>query len=340
MTKILVTGGAGYIGSHTVVELLNAGFDPVIIDNFSNSERRIIDGIEKISAKKVNLYEGDCNSLQFIKDVLRRESNVSGVIHFAAYKAVGESVAQPLRYYQNNVGSLLTILDGMKYCQVSNIVFSSSCTVYGAPKVLPVTEESSFQKPESPYGNTKQICEGIIKDIAHGQDTKMNSIALRYFNPIGAHPSANIGELPLGTPNNLVPFVTQTAAGLREELTVFGDDYDTNDGTCIRDYIHVVDLAKAHVQAIKHLLRSDKGSSYEAFNIGTGSGNSVLEIINIFEKASGVHLNYKIGARRDGDVMEVYGDVNKAKELMGWEAHLTVADALADAWRWQKKLGN
>ena len=338
MRKILVTGGAGYIGSHTVVELVNAGFDPVIIDNFSNSEPRIIDGIEKITGRKVNFHEGDCNNLQFVKEVLIKEGNVSGVIHFAAYKAVGESVAQPLKYYQNNIGSLLTILESMKQHQVSNIVFSSSCTVYGEPEVLPVNEDSPFQIPESPYGNTKQICEEIIRDIALGKDTKINSVALRYFNPIGAHPSANIGELPLGTPNNLVPFVTQTAAGLRDELTVFGGDYDTEDGTCIRDYIHVVDLAKAHVKAIKYLFGCDQHNSYETFNIGTGSGSSVLEIINAFEEVSGIKLKYKIGERRDGDVMEVYGDVSKASSMMNWEASLTVTEALSDAWRWQKKL--
>ena len=340
MKKILVTGGAGYIGSHTVVELINAGFDPVIIDNFSNSERRIIDGIEKITGGKINFYEGDCNNLQFVKDVLAKEGNVSGVIHFAAYKAVGESVAQPLKYYQNNVGSLLTILEVMKHYQVSNIVFSSSCTVYGEPEVLPVTEDSPFQIPKSPYGNTKQICEEIIKDISKGRDDKINSIALRYFNPIGAHPSANIGELPLGAPNNLIPFVTQTAAGLRDELTVFGDDYNTKDGTCIRDYIHVVDLAKAHVQAIKYLNDSDQLNLYEAFNIGTGSGNSVLEIINTFEKVSGINLKYKIGERRGGDVKQVFGDVSKSRALMGWQATLTVTDALSDAWRWQNKLAD
>ena len=338
MKKILVTGGAGYIGSHTVVELVNAGYDPVIIDNFSNSEQRAIIGIERIIGKTVKLYRGDCNDRDFVKDVFEKESNISGVIHFAAYKSVGESVDNPLKYYRNNIGSLLTMMDIMSDNEVRDLVFSSSCTVYGEPKELPVTEQTPIRKASSPYGNTKQICEDILSDFTRSADHKMRAIALRYFNPVGAHSSANIGELPLGIPNNLVPFVTQTAAGLRNKLTIFGDDYNTPDGTCIRDYVHVVDLAKAHVQAIKYLSENKNTSWYDTFNIGTGVGNSVLEVVKTFEQISDVKLNYELGTRRSGDIEQVFGNVDKAREILKWESTFTLNDALVDAWKWQKKL--
>jgi len=337
--KILVTGGAGYIGSHTVVELFNAGYVPIIIDDFSNSEKSAIKGIEKILGQSVKLYIGDCNDSSFLHKVFKEEGEISGVIHFAAFKAVGESVNEPLKYYQNNIGSLLSVLEAMKTFNITDIVFSSSCTVYGEPEELPVTEDSPIQKATSPYGNTKQICEEILYDEAQSMSTTIKAIALRYFNPVGAHPSANIGELPLGTPNNLVPYVTQTAAGLRKELTVFGNDYNTVDGTCIRDYIHVVDLAKAHVKAIDYLSQKENQNLYDTFNIGTGKGNSVMEVINTFEQISGTKLHYTVGSRRIGDVEKVYGDVRKAKEVLAWKSIFTLNDALTDAWRWQQVHG-
>ena len=337
MKKILVTGGAGYIGSHTVVELINAGCEPIIIDNFSNSEKGAINGIETIVSKKLSLYEGDCNDHTFMNNVFAKEKNIEGVIHFAAYKAVGESVNQPLKYYNNNVGSLLTLLSVMSDHNIAHLVFSSSCTVYGEPKELPVTELSPRLEANSPYGNTKQICEDIIRDNAVSRMLK--GISLRYFNPVGAHISGLIGELPLGVPNNLIPFVTQTAIGLREQLTVYGNNYNTHDGTCVRDYIHVVDLAKSHVVAIESLISNSENQYYETYNIGTGMGNSVLEVIRSFEKMSGVTVNYQIGERRNGDVEQIFGSVEKAKEVLGWKAKLTLDDAMKDAWRWQKSLG-
>lgn len=333
--KILVTGGAGYIGSHTVVELQNEGFDALIIDDYRNSEKDVPERIAQITNKPVKVYEGDCASPELLKKVFKEEGQIDGVIHFAADKAVGESMQQPLKYYHNNIGSLVALLQACVDNKTQNFVFSSSCTVYGEPDSLPVTEANPVKQAESPYGNTKQISEEILNDsIKAGFDLK--TIALRYFNPIGAHPSALIGELPIGIPNNLVPFITQTAAGIREQLTVFGDDYDTPDGTNIRDYIHVVDLARAHVAALRYLKNSEKG--YSVFNVGTGKGNSVLEVIKTFEKVTGQKLNYKIGKRRAGDVVAVYAATGYANKELGWQAQLSLSDALADAWRWQQKL--
>ncbi len=337
--KIIVTGGAGYIGSHTVVELTKAGYEPVIIDNFVNAEKSAVTGIEEIVGKKVKLYEGDCNDATFVKHLLEQEGTVSGIIHFAAYKAVGESVEQPLKYYKNNIGSLLTLLEIMPQYHISQFVFSSSCTVYGQPDQLPVTEQTPSKPAESPYGNTKQISEEIIHDVVKS-GAAIKALALRYFNPIGAHPSASIGELPLGVPSNLVPFVTQAAAGKRSKITVFGDDYDTPDGTCVRDYIHVVDLARAHVSAIQYLESISEAAFYDIFNVGTGQGNSVLEVIKTFEQVNDLKLNYEIGSRRPGDVEKVYADVSKANNLLQWQAGISLSDALKDAWRWQQTLGS
>lgn len=335
--KILVTGGAGYIGSHTVIELVKAGFEPIIIDNFSNSERSAVLGMEHILGQFVTLYQGDCTDREFLCEVLDRHHHIQGIIHFAAFKAVGESMQQPLKYYTNNIGSTTMLLELMKQYQIPNFVFSSSCTVYGQPDSLPVTEESPFKPAESTYGNTKQVCEEILRDCVKSGDP-FRVASLRYFNPIGAHPSSLIGELPLGVPNNLVPFITQTAAGLRKELTVFGNDYNTIDGTCIRDYIHVVDLAKAHVKAMEYLTKQEKTTFYDNFNLGTGQGKSVLEVIETFEKVSEEKLNYKIGPRRSGDVVQVYANADKAKKLLGWKTELSLEDAIRDAWNWQKSL--
>ncbi|MDX5423608.1 MAG: UDP-glucose 4-epimerase GalE [Hymenobacteraceae bacterium] len=334
--KILVTGGAGYIGSHTVVELVEAGYEPVIIDNFSNSQESALEGIAAILGKSIPCHRIDCADAAALRKVFEQERDISGVIHFAAYKAVGESVEEPLKYYHNNVGSLVTLLQVMQECEVYNLVFSSSCTVYGIPEQLPVTEQTPVQKANSPYGNTKKVCEEILADLA-SSGSRMKSIALRYFNPIGAHPTAKIGELPLGVPNNLVPFITQTAAGIREQLTIFGDDYDTPDGTCIRDYVHVVDLAKAHVVAVERLLQS-KADSIEFYNVGTGEGNTVLEAVQAFERASGQKLNYKIGPRRAGDVPKIYADVTKATEVLGFKTTSTLEEAMKSAWDWQLSL--
>ncbi|NEM96251.1 UDP-glucose 4-epimerase GalE [Pontibacter burrus] len=339
MQKILVTGGAGYIGSHTVVELLQAGYEPVIVDNFSNSEERSLEGIKAIVGRDVTCHRIDCTDADAMRQVFEQEQTLVGVIHFAAYKAVGESVEKPLMYYHNNVGSLVTLLQVMQEFDVQKLVFSSSCTVYGIPEQLPVTEQTPVQKANSPYGNTKKVCEEILTDLANSGNSNIKSIALRYFNPIGAHPSAQIGELPLGVPNNLVPFITQTAAGIREQITVFGDDYDTSDGTCIRDYVHVVDLAKAHVVAIERLLRN-KTEAIEFFNVGTGEGNTVLEAIHAFERATGVKLNYKIGPRRVGDVPKIYADVTKATEELGFKTTSTLEEAMKSAWDWQLHLQN
>ncbi len=332
--NIIVTGGAGYIGSHTVVELLAQGFNPVIVDNFCNAEKSVLKGLQEITEKDVKLYVGNCTDKAFMTKVFA-ETVPSGVIHFAAFKAVGESVEKPLDYYNNNVVSLLVLLEVMKESNCNQLVFSSSCTVYGTPEELPVTEESPTQKAISPYGNTKQIAEDIINDQVVS-NSGLSAIALRYFNPIGAHPTGLIGELPLGVPSNLVPFVTQTAAGLRDELTIFGNNYNTPDGTNIRDYIHVVDLAKAHVKTLEYL--NEKSNFYDFINVGTGNGTSVLEIVNTFEKVSGQKLNYKIGPRRAGDVEQIYASVNKSKEVLNWQTELTVKDALIDAWNWQVKL--
>ena len=335
MQNILVTGGAGYIGSHTVVELHNAGYTPIIVDNLSNSKKSVLQGLKNITGKDFAFYQVDCNDKEGFRKVFK-ENQIDGIIHFAAFKAVGESVAQPLSYYENNVGSLMTLIRLMKDENVSNLIFSSSCTVYGQPGQLPVTERSPKKIAESPYGNTKQICEEIIEDTSIS-DKLFRAIALRYFNPVGAHPSSEIGELPLGVPNNLVPFITQTAAGWREQLTVFGDDYNTVDGSCIRDYIHVVDLAKAHVKSLEYLNRQSD-LSFDIFNIGTGSGNTVLEIINTFEEVTHLKLNYTIGKRRSGDIEKIYADVNKSSEELGWKTEKSLKQSLIDSWNWQKTL--
>lgn len=334
--KILVTGGAGYIGSHTVVELVQAGYEPVIVDNFSNSEESALQGIAAILGREVPCHRVDCTDAAALRQVFAQEQNIAGVIHFAAYKAVGESVSEPLKYYHNNVGSLVTLLQVMQEFNIFNLVFSSSCTVYGIPEKLPVTEQTPVQKANSPYGNTKKICEEILTDLA-SSGSSMKSIALRYFNPIGAHPSAKIGELPLGIPSNLVPFITQTAAGIRQELTIFGNDYDTPDGTNVRDYVHVVDLAKAHVVAVERLLQS-KVQDLEFFNVGTGRGNTVLEAVQAFERATGQKLNYKIGPRRAGDVPKIYADVTKATQELGFKTTSTLEEAMKSAWDWQLTL--
>ena len=336
-STILVTGGTGYIGSHTAVELLNDGYDVVMIDNLSNSEQWIAERIETISGKKVSLHVFDlCDSVK-LREMLTKTRNIKAIIHFAAYKAVGESVVKPLDYYRNNVVSLLNILEAMKEFAIPNIVFSSSCTVYGQPEILPVTELSPILKATSPYGNTKQMCEDIITDTITAHPA-LQSILLRYFNPIGAHPSALIGELPRGVPNNLVPFITQTAIGKRKEMKVFGNDYNTPDGSCVRDYIDVVDLAKAHVVAVNRLLENKAEQNVEIFNLGTGKGVSVLEMIAAFEQASGVKLNYQVAARRTGDVEQVWADTTKANAVLGWKASIPLVETLRSAWEWEKSL--
>ena len=334
--KVLVTGGAGYIGSHTCVELVKAGYTPIIIDNFSNSEKFVLERLNELTGGPLTLEEGDCANRDFLESVFDRHHDISGVIHFAAYKAVGESSADPLKYYHNNIQSTVNLLAVMKKWNISNLVFSSSCTVYGQPDVLPVTEASPMKPAESPYGRTKQICEDIISDYCRAVES-FKVISLRYFNPIGAHPSSLIGELPLGAPNNLVPYITQTAAGIREQLTVFGDNYDTKDGTCIRDYIHVVDLAKAHIAALNKMMQTDDSFS-DIYNIGTGHGHSVLEVVKTFEKVANQNLNYQIGPRRSGDVEKVYADVSKAENVLMWKAELSLEKALEDSWNWQKSL--
>lgn len=334
--NILVTGGAGFIGSHTVVSLKEAGFNPIIVDNFSNSEKSVMAGLKKILGSEVPCYAIDCNNYAELRKVVREEK-IEGVIHFAAFKAVGESMREPLSYYRNNLGSVMTLLDVMLAEGVKNLIFSSSCTVYGEPDTLPVNENMPVKPAASVYGNTKRVGEEILHDVAAANALRV--LSLRYFNPIGAHPSGNIGELPLGIPSNLAPFVTQTAAGLRDSLTVFGDDYPTPDGTCIRDYIHVMDLAEAHVAALQYLLTVPQASLYDVFNVGTGQGNSVLELINTFETVSGQPLPYQIGKRRDGDVTAVWGDVQKANTVLHWQAKRTLREGLEDAWRWQQQLG-
>lgn len=335
--KILVTGGAGFIGSHTVVELVEQGFEPVILDNFSNSDPSVLNGIEVILGRSVRCYIGDCQDEGVMEQILRSE-NIQGVIHFAASKAVEESVREPLLYYQNNVGSTMTVLKTMQKCGIENLVFSSSCTVYGEPAKLPVTEQTPFKPATSPYGNTKQIGEEVIQDsVAAGKGLK--AVLLRYFNPISAHPSAQIGELPRGTPSNLVPFITQTGAGIRPRLNVFGNNYDTPDGSCIRDFIHVVDLAKAHVAALRLLFDQPAGMPFcDVFNVGTGRGNSVFEAIALFEEVSGQPLNYQICARRPGDIVAIYADVTKSRSGLKWKAQKTLSEALTDAWRWQQRI--
>ncbi|MGN0236286.1 MAG: UDP-glucose 4-epimerase GalE [Paludibacteraceae bacterium] len=341
MARILVTGGTGYIGSHTVVELMQQGYDVTIVDNLSNSSVDVLDGISAIVGKRPEFANIDCNDYVNLEAVFKQYPDIVGVIHFAASKAVGESVEKPLMYYRNNIGSLITLLEVMRRYHVCNIVFSSSCTVYGQPDKdhLPVDETAPIQKALSPYGNTKQINEDIIYDEAHA-DKSLHATILRYFNPIGAHPSALIGELPNGVPNNLLPFVTQTAAGLRSELRVFGDDYDTPDGSCIRDYIYVVDLAKAHVKAVERMLAGKPTEQVEVFNLGTGRGLSVLEIVRDFMEATGVNVPYKIVGRREGDIEKVWANPKKANEVLGWKADTPVKDVLVSAWNWEKRLRN
>lgn len=334
--KILVTGGTGFIGSHTVVELQSAGFEPVIIDNLYNSDRKVLDGLKVITGTDIPFYEIDSTDEHAVRALFRKEK-FDGVIHFAAYKAVGESVEEPLKYYENNLGSLLVLLKVMKEFEVHNFVFSSSCTVYGQPDSPAVTEETPRKPATSPYGNTKAMCEDIIRDYVASKP-ELKAISLRYFNPVGAHPSAEIGELPSGVPSNLVPFLTQTAAGLRGALMVFGDDYDTPDGTCIRDFIHVVDLAKAHVKAIELLNQKTEDNFYDVFNVGTGQGNTVLELIKTFEDVTGVKLNYSLAPRRKGDVEKIWAQSDKVNNVMKWTAEKTLADSLIDAWRWQQKI--
>jgi len=335
MKKILVTGGAGYIGSHTVVELANAGYEPVIVDNFCKSEKSVLEGLEKILGREVKCYEIDCSNGDELDKVFEQEGDIEGVIHFVAYKAVGESVEKPLKYYSNNIVSLLTLIRIMRKNNVKNLVFSSSCTVYGVPDKVPIKESAEIKPANCPYGNTKQIAEEIIDDCVSSGDLG-KAILLRYFNPIGAHDSSLIGELPLGEPLNLVPRITQKAVGLLDKLIVFGDDYDTSDGTCVRDYIHVVDLAKAHVSSLEFMKKYDK--KLEIFNIGAGKGTSVKELIDSFEKVSGIKLDYEIGKKREGDVPEIYADSIKAANELGWKSELSLDDALGSAWKWQQRI--
>ncbi len=332
--KILVTGGTGFIGSHTVIELIQSGYDPVIVDNLSNSNISVLDGIREISGKVPNFYEIDCRNREALRQVFEIEKP-EAVIHFAAFKAVGESVDKPLEYYSNNIGSLAILLEIMAEFDMHNLVFSSSCTVYGQPEQLPVTEESPDKNAASPYGYTKVVCEQMIKDVCHSK-VALKSAILRYFNPIGAHPTGIIGELPNGVPNNLVPFITQTAIGKRDTLTVFGTDYSTPDGSCIRDFIHVVDLAKAHLAALEWLMNAN--TTFEIFNLGQGRGNSVLEVVKAFEALTGEGLNYKIGPRRSGDVEQIWANVDKAERLLGWKTKLGIEEGLRDAWNWEKQL--
>jgi UDP-glucose 4-epimerase len=334
--KIVVTGGLGFIGSHTVVELQNEGFEVVVIDNLYNSSESVLDGIFNITGKRPIFEKMDLRDKGSVQQFFKKHQDISGVIHFAASKAVGESVGNPLLYYENNLNSLVYILQELKELPSANFIFSSSCTVYGQAEKMPITENASIQTAMSPYGNTKQIGEEIIIDTA--KVTSINSILLRYFNPIGAHPTAEIGELPIGVPQNLVPFITQTAIGLREKLSVFGNDYPTTDGTAVRDYIHVVDLAKAHVIALKRLLNKQNIDKVETFNLGTGTGSSVLEVIQAFEKVSGQKLNYQIVGRREGDITSAYANTDKANSVLGWKTQLSLEDALASAWKWEQKI--
>lgn len=334
--KVLVTGGLGFIGSHTVVELHNAGFEPLIVDNLSNSSIEVLDRIAAIIGYKPAFEQMDLREKVAVNQLFHKHTDINGVIHFAASKAVGESVENPLLYYENNINALVYILQELQKKQSANFIFSSSCTVYGQAEKMPITENASVQPAMSPYGNTKQIGEEIITDVAKVSTIK--SILLRYFNPIGAHPSAEIGELPIGVPQNLVPFITQTGIGLRQELSVYGDDYPTPDGTAIRDYIHVVDLAKAHVVALQRLVENKNLDKVETFNLGTGTGSSVLEVIKTFEKVSGKKLPYKIVGRREGDITSAYANTDKANNVLGWKAQSTLEEALASAWKWEQKI--
>ncbi|WP_439554375.1 UDP-glucose 4-epimerase GalE [Flavobacterium macrobrachii] len=336
MKKVLVTGGLGFIGSHTVVELHNAGYEAIIIDNLSNSSIDVLDGIARIIGKKPVFENLDLRDKSAVQGFFSKYNDVVGVIHFAASKAVGESVENPLLYYENNINALVYVLQELTKMPSANFIFSSSCTVYGQAEKMPITEDASVQPAASPYGNTKQIGEEIINDVAKVSSVK--AILLRYFNPVGAHPSAEIGELPIGVPQNLMPFITQTGIGLREQLSVYGDDYPTPDGTAIRDYIHVVDLAKAHVVAMHRLVENKNLEKVETFNLGTGKGSSVLEVINAFEKVSGKKLPYKIVGRREGDVISAYANTDKANQVLGWKAELSLEESLASAWKWEQKI--
>jgi len=337
MIKILVTGGLGYIGSHTVVALQEAGFKVVIVDNLSNSSISVLEGIVAITNKTPEFENFDLRDKLKTKQFLKKHTDICGVIHFAASKAVGESVENPLLYYENNINTLIYLLQELNKKETSNFIFSSSCTVYGQADAMPITEAAPIKPAESPYGNTKQIGEAIIKDTCRANQN-FNAIALRYFNPIGAHKSAKIGELPIGVPQNLVPYITQTALGIREQLSVYGNNYPTPDGTCIRDYIHVVDVANAHVVALERLLNKNHQDNFEIFNLGTGKGSSVLEVIQAFERVSKQKLNYKIVNRREGDVISAYSDTKKANEILGWKAKSSIDDAMDSAWKWQKTL--
>ncbi len=335
--RILVTGGLGFIGSHTVVELQNEGFEVVIVDNLSNADEGVMEGITAITGRLPVFEKFDLRDKDKVEAFFSKYDDINGVIHFAASKAVGESVENPLLYYENNLGVLTYILQELVKKGSAHFIFSSSCTVYGQADSMPITENAPVKPAESPYGNTKQVGEEIIKDVCK-VTPQLSAIALRYFNPIGAHPSVEIGELPIGVPQNLVPYITQTGVGLREQLSVFGDDYPTPDGTCIRDYIHVVDVAKAHVAALKRLIEDKNENNYEVFNLGTGKGSSVLEVIHSFERVSGKKLNYRIAQRRSGDVVQAFADTKKANEILGWKAQSTLDDAIQSAWDWEKKI--
>lgn len=339
MSKILVTGGTGFIGSHTVVELIAAGYSPIIVDDLSNSEEGVLDGIEKISGQRVPFYKLDISVEENVKRIFNENKDITSIIHFAANKAVGESVEKPLKYYRNNLFSLIFLTEAMLEHGIKSIVFSSSCTVYGQPDKLPVTEATPFKPAESPYGNTKQIGEEILRDTCH-VNKELKAISLRYFNPVGAHESALIGELPLGVPSNLVPFITQTAAGMRPVLSVFGKDYDTNDGTAVRDYIHVADLARAHVAAVKRLEENKQKSNYEYFNLGTGKGLTVLELIKTFERVNNLKVNYQFVDRRPGDVEKIYADTSVANRELNWKTELNEDEMMRSAWKWQQHLAN
>ena len=327
MRKIIITGGAGYIGSHTVVELYKSGFTPIIIDNLCNSSERNIKGISEILGKDIKWHNVDCTNQKEIDNIFELEGNIEGIIHFAAYKSVEESIQNPKKYYENNIGSLEVILNSMGKYKVNNIIFSSSCTVYGMPDILPVTENAPFKKAESPYGETKQLCEKIL------MENNFSSVSLRYFNPIGSHPSSLIGDCSADKASNLIPIITETAIGKRKKITVFGNDYNTSDGTCLRDYIHVVDLAKSHVKSMDFLIKND---GKHAFNIGTGIGVSVLQAISIFEKSNNIKVNYSVGPRRSGDIEQIYANSDLSKEKIGWEAKETIEQAMVSAWEWEK----
>jgi len=332
--RIIVTGGAGFIGSHTVVDLVENGYEPILIDDFSNSERSVLAGLAAVCGRDLSCHALDCRDRESVERVFESEGPIAGVIHFAASKAVGESQREPLRYYSNNLGSLLTMLEVMARFEVSDLVFSSSCTVYGQPEVLPVTESTPVAEPASVYGATKQVCENILADVV-ASGAPLRATLLRYFNPIGAHPSARIGELPLGDPQNLVPIILQSAAGLRGPVQIFGDDWSTPDGTCIRDYIHVLDLAAAHVKSLEWMTRQREAALLEILNVGTGRGTSVREALAAFERATGRSIEAVVGPRREGDIEQIYADSKKAERVLGWKASRTVEDAMRDAWRWQ-----